>query len=247
MGVLGSCKAHLQKQNNHLLILSKGEQILKGTLKPWNQVPDGITKADLDEDDNFDFDTELDQILADIKHTIDCLYRLSSTIADPITHNQSVQVNKFVIPQSKLRCIEDISRMYNKIDEGLLGRLGAANSQRRAYFTHRKALYHDLKDSSKDHDNSLMGIDVTAVEYAAFRSAVITMATLLRDDHGNDSEAVQVPQGASPDVEPAQRNFERLSLVEGDTPESEDSRSLCNPPLCPFCWTYSRLHHHGWE
>ncbi|KAF2467713.1 uncharacterized protein BDR25DRAFT_374557, partial [Lindgomyces ingoldianus] len=115
---------------------------------PWDELSDSDSDSEFDtestREDGDQNDTELKQLLASVKNSITCLFRLSMSVRDPAPNNQS----RSTITVDKSYFVEhDILHAREKFPECepyLAERLGRALSGRRQYLSYREAHHQKL-------------------------------------------------------------------------------------------------------
>ncbi|KAK8091751.1 hypothetical protein PG997_002112 [Apiospora hydei] len=113
--------------------LADAKRIFDGEVQPWDEdEPDGFLPDNHDEQqetemDGFDFETELEQLLADIDETINYLYKVSAGLRSTPQHDRLM--SSLAINTSLLRGIRHPTPQ----------RLGKAISMRRHYFKYRES------------------------------------------------------------------------------------------------------------
>ncbi|KAK0651025.1 hypothetical protein B0T16DRAFT_367005 [Cercophora newfieldiana] len=175
----------------------------------------------LDEDDPDA--SEVDQILADIGHTIDCLLRLSITIRNPAPHDRfksraGTEIAK-VFEQWDTKHVQD---KFPAVSATVSGRLGRAIAWHRQYFKYRE----------EHHAKLAQGLDATG----SARAKSTTVASSI-PNHLKDPEFVEFS-------ELADENKSQVSRT-SYAPSTFDPTQLRVPPIpkahlgglfeCPFC------------
>ncbi|KAF7548754.1 hypothetical protein G7Z17_g6850 [Cylindrodendrum hubeiense] len=170
--------------------------------------------------------SEIDQILNEIGHVVDCLLRLSITISNPTPHDQfKSRVGVGTVETFKYWYTNHVLEKFDRIDTKMAGRLGNAMARRRQYFQYRE-----------DHSNRLAeGLD--------------------GDDLGHDLQdttiASSIPKHLKEPRELAMKEFAGLDDNRSEISRTSYAPSVANseqirvPPLpkqhvdgpfkCPFC------------
>ncbi|KAI1383486.1 uncharacterized protein F4822DRAFT_79220 [Hypoxylon trugodes] len=154
--------SHLQKQVENLLTdlsnsLKNALSILSGEKVPWDELL--VEEEDYGQDvdgpthGNVEFDTELDQILADITEVVDCLLRLSVSIRNPAPHDRLRASGRINVSHYETSDISHVATKFDSADPKLSECLGKANSRRRQYFRYR-ASHHGILSEGLDADFS---------------------------------------------------------------------------------------------
>ncbi|KAK7413084.1 hypothetical protein QQX98_008032 [Neonectria punicea] len=170
--------------------------------------------------------SEVERIVGDISHVVNCLLRLSITISNPTPHDQYLsRAGEVLIKSFEHWDIQHVRAKFPGVSSGLADRLGRAMARRRGYFKYRE-----------EHKNRLAeGLDAEEAEQAT------TIASSLPEHlkEGNDNARA----GATP--------FAMLDDGRPDASETSCSSSNPNstqlrvPPIpkeyldgpfkCPFC------------
>lgn len=126
--------------------------IVKGLKPPWDELLSD-SDSDLDSADSLgeqeDDHTELQQILASIKTSVTCLFRLSIAVRNPAPeslHRSIITIDKSFFEE------HDISHVRSKFpfcSSELVERLGRAITGRRQYFTYREEHHQKLTDKAE--------------------------------------------------------------------------------------------------
>jgi hypothetical protein len=200
---------------------SQGFAIESGNKSPWDRASDEDYVSSLDEPEDFPFSTEVEQVLADISDIIDCLFRLSRDITNPVPHDQIMLSPELTTPERESLDIRYIRENY-KVSEKIAERLGKANSQRRAYFKYRRLKY---DESGTDHVAG--NNQKQTYHYAPVSIVASTVAGQLKE---HDSEGGRISR-----EKPKSRSDIR-DLSAGESSERSKSENLA-ASTCPFCWT----------
>jgi hypothetical protein len=96
----------------------------------------------------FNFKSKIENILADIKNILGCLYRLSIVIDDPAPHDQILFTPTADNTNDRSQDIQLVTSKHAYISRNLAERLVNAISQRRAYLKYRKSKYDNEQTSS---------------------------------------------------------------------------------------------------
>lgn len=95
--------------------------------------------------ENFQYKTEIDQVLAGINEAITNLLRLSATIRNPARHDQWLNFStSFDTTPFEQYDIGHVAAKYSHITASLAKRLGTALSRRRCYFKYRQEHHNKL-------------------------------------------------------------------------------------------------------
>ncbi|KAI1417942.1 hypothetical protein F5Y13DRAFT_199073 [Hypoxylon sp. FL1857] len=159
--------SHLQKQIKSLLIdlndtLKNALAILCGERIPWDELPPEAEDSDQDPggpvDRYVEFETELDQISADVAEVVDCLLRLSVSIRNPAPHDRLKASARIDASPYNAHDISHVAETFRLADPKLVERLGKANSRRRQFFMYRASHHAILSESlNADSNNSVLG------------------------------------------------------------------------------------------
>ncbi|RYP79086.1 hypothetical protein DL771_000064 [Monosporascus sp. 5C6A] len=145
--------SNLQEHVNDLLedlnkSLVDAHAILTGDKEPWdkapeNRIPSVFPKEILDPGD-FDFESEIDQIFADIVEVLDTLCRISVSLRNPTPHDRFMSFASTDTSCYERNDIEHVREKYNNAEDFIVQRLGKALSHRRQYFKYRESHRHKL-------------------------------------------------------------------------------------------------------
>ncbi|KAI0153514.1 hypothetical protein BJ166DRAFT_532966 [Pestalotiopsis sp. NC0098] len=217
--------------NDLIETLQDSLKIINGDKEPWNQISDENRTINDDEveDENFDFDTELEQSLADIENIVDCLYRLSSVISDPSPHDRLILAPRTNVMIELSSDIQHIKSIIPKADEELIRRLGKANFQRRIYFSSRKAQHDPPRtDPNIGKDVALKSSNFPPTSTVAFSEAIFLKAKYYTQQ---DDQALEE---SNANVELTHTALQPGAAGTSGTQEpSSEGLSLSR---CPFCW-----------
>ena len=112
---------------------------MNGTRTPWEKLPGNPSEDDeatsYNEDDN---NTELEQLLGYLNHTIDCLFRLSIIIQKLPPHDRVIHSGRLDQLHHQKRDEDYVRHKFKNSPEWLIKRLGCANSHRRQGIAFRK-------------------------------------------------------------------------------------------------------------
>ncbi|KAF2875881.1 hypothetical protein BDV95DRAFT_284582 [Massariosphaeria phaeospora] len=230
--------AHLKDETHSLLIalhesLQRALAIVTGLRKPWDEF------SDSDSDSGSDFEgsqdgteinsTELGQLLANIKSTVTCLFRLSMAVRDPAPesqHRSTITVDKSYF---EVHDIMHVKAKFPACADHLAERLGRAISGRRQYLSYREAHHQKLAKKAE-----LIGHEEPKTDYT-----------------NTSTEATQLPPAHTdtPEVLIDDETFSQTSYA-----SSANSRATIRvPPLpkeahdqehfeCPFCFMIVSIH-----
>ncbi|KAI1083377.1 hypothetical protein F5B20DRAFT_577058 [Whalleya microplaca] len=162
--------SHLQKQVRTLLIdlrnsLESARATLNGERIPWDE----FSSDDEDEDQNkpadgYEFETELDQICADVAEAVDCLLRLSMSIRSPAAHDRLKASNSINTSHYEAFDISHIRAKFKSANSKLAEHLGEANSRRRQFFKYRESQHAKLCEGlNADTSKSVAGQQSTVI------------------------------------------------------------------------------------
>ncbi|GAB1315509.1 C2H2-type domain-containing protein [Madurella fahalii] len=135
---------------NHIISLltdlcesvDEGLSMAKGDAVASDEELHDATDAELKayfQDDGDENDSDVGQILNDIRHTIDCLLRLSITIRNPAPHDRfRSRAASDVVELFEQWDIKHVREKFPTIDVKIAERLGRATARRRQYFKYRE-------------------------------------------------------------------------------------------------------------
>lgn len=201
-----------------------GLDIVNGDNQPWDQATLDENTADLDEQVEFDFNTEFDQILADVTSILDSLYRLSSVIRDPAPHDQFMFSPGIELSDDENSNVQHVGESYPEADEALIKKLEKANLQRRNYFKYRGLQYGNPREFRNSNELSkVSGVSAVALLIASHLRQGTGVITRTEGDQILDDSNTSTPTSSK---------AWDSGLGASSKPESiRPSNSLC-----PFCW-----------
>ncbi|KAF3015046.1 hypothetical protein E8E14_010428 [Neopestalotiopsis sp. 37M] len=145
--------SHLSTQVKTLLqdlkhALNNAFSILDGTKIPWDQELSGNESDDESisgpEDDDIEFATEMDQLLADIAGIVSCLLKLSVSIRNPAPHDRFRGSTKTDTSFYEPADIAHVQAKFGQANPNLVKLLGKANTRRRQFFKYRETHHQKL-------------------------------------------------------------------------------------------------------
>ncbi|KAK7960744.1 hypothetical protein PG988_011958 [Apiospora saccharicola] len=142
--------SNLRKEVQNLLgdlleALADANRLFSGEVQPWDEdepegfLPNNQGERHDAEDDAFNFETELDQLIADIDEIVVYLYKVSAGLRSAPQHDRlmsSMSINTSYYERF------DIQHVHNKhpnLEPEVSQRLGKAISMRRHYFKYRES------------------------------------------------------------------------------------------------------------
>ncbi|KAH7121852.1 hypothetical protein B0J13DRAFT_567358 [Dactylonectria estremocensis] len=189
--------------------------------------------------DTEETESEIDQILNEIGHVVDCLLRLSITISNPTPHDQfKSRVGIGTIEVFRDWYTKHVLEKFDQIDTKTAERLGNAMARRRQYFQYRE-----------DHSNRLAeGLDGDELDHDLQATTV----------------ASSIPKHLKESRESAMKEFSGLDDNRSEISRTSYAPSIANsdqirvPPLpkehvdgpfkCPFCHMIVSIEtRHDWK
>ncbi|KAI1741245.1 hypothetical protein F4680DRAFT_416205 [Xylaria scruposa] len=228
--------SHLHTQVMRLLddintSLNEVHSILSGETLPWDQDPGDPNELeelkDLLMNEDFEFETEIGQLMAEITDAIGNLLRLSISLRHPAPHDRFMSTEYAKAHYFEANDVAHTKAKFPRANETLVTRLGQALSQRRQYFRYRESHHEKLARGLFDSGRSI----------ADAQSTVASSIPTERKDPGS------VPiYGELDEDERSDTGFSQTSFAT-TAPESDRLRI---PPLpkkaydgpieCPFCF-----------
>ncbi|KAH7121456.1 hypothetical protein EDB81DRAFT_229486 [Dactylonectria macrodidyma] len=183
--------------------------------------------------------SEMDQILNEIGHVVDCLLRLSITISNPTPHDQfKSRVGVGTVDIFKDWYTKHVLEKFGQVDKKTADRLGNAMARRRQYFQYRE-----------DHSNRLAeGLDGDELDHDLQATTI----------------ASSIPKHLKESRESAMKEFAGLDDNRSEISRTSYAPSIANtdqirvPPLpkehadgpfkCPFCHMIVSIEtRHDWK
>ncbi|RYO82529.1 hypothetical protein DL766_007583 [Monosporascus sp. MC13-8B] len=210
------------------------DDLANGKKTPWDEEMGDSSELDAElkdmlKDEEFEFDSELDQLCADIADIISSLLRLSMSIRNPAPHDRFISTEYANAKYYNHFDIQHVQAKYKDAGNDLVRRLGEAISRRRQYFNYRKS-HHAKLSRGIDFDEGRTE--------ACAKSTVASSIPLGMKDPGKS-----VPGFGELDED--DRSDTGISLTSYAT-TAPDSQKLRVPPLpkqyikgpfeCPFCF-----------
>ncbi|KAI8631542.1 hypothetical protein F5Y19DRAFT_493418 [Xylariaceae sp. FL1651] len=209
--------------------------IVFGESIPWDQdlsradelgELDGELK-DLLKDENFEFDSELAQLTAEVAEIIGNLLRLSMSLRHPTPHDRFMSTEYAKVRYFEANDKAHVEAKFPRASQTLIIRLGQALSQRRQYFRYRES----------HHEKLARGLFGSGRSKADTKSTVASSVPLARRVFGD------VPKfGELDEDERSETGFSQTSFAT----TAPDTERLRIPPLpkkshdgpfeCPFCF-----------
>ncbi|KAK7425984.1 hypothetical protein QQZ08_007566 [Neonectria magnoliae] len=170
--------------------------------------------------------SELERIVGDVSHVIDCLLRLSITISNPASHDQYLsRAGEALIKSFEHWDVQHVRAKFPGVNSSLANRLGRAMARRRGYFKYRE-----------EHKNRLAeGLDVEGAEQAT------TIASSLPEHLKEGTDSARAGATSFAILDDGRPDASETSC----SSSSPDSAQLRVPPIpkeyldgpfkCPFC------------
>ncbi|KAK6852175.1 hypothetical protein PG995_012300 [Apiospora arundinis] len=118
-------------------------KILDGEVQPWDEEMSLECEAEQQDDDaevdGFSFESELEQLLADISETVKYLYKVSAGLRNASQHDRVMSSLSINMAHFETYDIEHVRNKHPKIEDEIAQRLGKAISKRRHYFKYRES------------------------------------------------------------------------------------------------------------
>ncbi|KAI1179693.1 hypothetical protein F4777DRAFT_574519 [Nemania sp. FL0916] len=211
---------------NELCLISSGEKL------PWDQDPkeaDGLDEEILEllVNENFEFDSEIDQLVQEVTDSIDNLLRLSMSLRNPAPHDHFMSTEYAKVQYFEENDRAHVEAKYPRASQILISRLGQGISQRRQYFRYRESHHEKMARGLVDSEHYEAGAQSTVASSIPIAMKVPGAAFTFRElDEDEQSDT----------------GFSQTSFAT-TAPESD---SLRIPPLpkrahdgpfeCPFCY-----------
>lgn len=209
---------------------------MTGDKKPWDE--DNISNfpyEDVDAED-FDFESEIDQIFADIIKVIDTLYRISTSLRNPTPHDRFMSLACTYYERTD---INHVREKYPSAEDLIVQRLGKAISHRRQYFKYRGS-HHDKLAMGLDFDSSKTELGIQSTIASSIPEALKGTGSIARGFESIDED---------------QRSDSGFTQTSITTSATGDSARLQIPPIpkqaskgpfeCPFCFMMISLSRKG--
>ncbi|KAH7310916.1 hypothetical protein B0I35DRAFT_439884 [Stachybotrys elegans] len=124
--------------------LDEVKEILSGNATPWDEETTDTSEIDDElremlKDEEFEFDSELDQLSVEITDIISSLLRLSISLRNPAPHDHFMSTEYAKEKYFSDFDISHVEEKYKDANPELVRRLGAAISRRRLYFKYRES------------------------------------------------------------------------------------------------------------
>ncbi|KAK7990414.1 hypothetical protein PG990_014694 [Apiospora arundinis] len=123
--------------------LADTNKILDGEVQPWDEEMSLECEAEQQDDDaevdGFSFESELEQLLADISETVKYLYKVSAGLRNASQHDRVMSSLSINMAHFETYDIEHVRNKHPKIEDEIAQRLGKAISKRRHYFKYRES------------------------------------------------------------------------------------------------------------
>ncbi|KAF2972358.1 hypothetical protein GQX73_g1352 [Xylaria multiplex] len=225
-------------------LLNEVYSILSGETIPWDQDSGGADNLDdklkdLLTNEDFEFDSELSQLLKEIADAIGNLLRLSISLRNPAPHDRFMSTE-----YAKARYFEANDKAHTeakfpRASQTLVTRLGQALSQRRQYFRYRESyhekLAHGLFNSRRSEAGAQSTIASSIPQAMKDTGAVPTFRGLDEDERSDTgfsqtSFATTAPDSGRPRIPPLPK------------------KSHDGPFECPFCFMLISVNStHQWK
>ncbi|KAI1426685.1 hypothetical protein F5Y12DRAFT_251198 [Xylaria sp. FL1777] len=229
--------SHLHTQvvrllDNLISSLSEVRSILSGEILPWDQ--DSGEADELDEElkdllmnEDFEFDSELEQLTQEIANAIGNLLRLSISLRNPAPHDRFMSTQYAQVRYFEANDKAHAEAKFPKASQTLIVRLGQALSQRRQYFryreSHHEKLARGLFDSGRSEADAQSTV-ASSVPLAMRRPEAVPLFGELDEDERSDTGFSQTSfASTAPDSD-------RLRIP------PLPKRSYDGPFECPFCF-----------
>ncbi|KAI0185432.1 hypothetical protein EV127DRAFT_348341 [Xylaria flabelliformis] len=227
--------SHLHTQVIRLLddlttSLNEMHSILSGETVPWDQNPGDASELDEFKDllmnEEFEFNSELGQLMNEITDAVGNLLRLSMSLRNPAPHDRFMSTEYAKVHYFEANDRAHVEAKFPKMSKVLITRLGQALSQRRQYFRYRES----------HHEKLSRGLFDSRRSEADAQSTVASSIPIAMKVHG-------LPVfGELDEDERSDTGFSQTSFATTN-PESD---RLSIPPLpkkayddpfeCPFCF-----------
>ena len=201
---------------------------------PWDEEITDSNELDAElkemlQDEEFEFDSELDQLSVDITDIISSLLRLSMSIRNPAPHDHFMSTEYAKAKYFNDFYIRHVEAKYKYANQDLARRLGMAISRRRQYFKYRESHHARLSRG--------INFDEGYTEAGA-KSTVASSVPLGMKDAGKSAPAF----GELGEDDHSETGISQTSYAT----TAPDSEKLRVPPLpqqyskgpfeCPFCF-----------
>lgn len=141
-------------------------------------------------------ESELDRILADIAHTIDCLLRLSITLRNPAPHDRfRTRAGEDVLEHFTEWDTKHVQNKFPTIDANLAQRLGRAAARRRQYFKYREE--HSAKLAEELDNDERDGVTTVASSIPSHLKDLFEEFADLVDDSKSDVSGTSYAQSTA--------------------------------------------------
>ncbi|KAK8022536.1 hypothetical protein PG993_013303 [Apiospora rasikravindrae] len=177
--------------------LADAKRIFDGEVQPWDEdepvgfLPDDHDDQQGSEKDGFDFETELEQLIADIDETINYLYKVSAGLRSTPQHDRlmsSLAINTSFYEDFD---IQHVRNKHPNIEPSIAQRLGKAISMRRHYFKYRESHRGKLGNGLEAGDKAADGKSTIASSLPdGLKKAELVFGTVDVDD-GSESGFTQ--------------------------------------------------------
>ncbi|KAJ2983178.1 hypothetical protein NUW58_g6294 [Xylaria curta] len=230
--------SHLHTQVIRLLddlitSLNEVHSILSGETLPWDLNPGD--EVELDEElkdlligEDFEFDSEMSQLMKEIADSIGNLLRLSISLRNPAPHDRFMSTEYAKVCYFEATDKAHVEAKFPRTHPNLIIRVGQALSQKRQYFRYRESHHEKLAHGMFHSGRSEVGAQSTVAS---------SIPLAMRDPGSNMS-----PFGRLDEDERSETGFSQTSFAT-TAPGSENLRI---PPLpkkaydgpfeCPFCY-----------
>ncbi|KAI0425130.1 hypothetical protein F5Y09DRAFT_322466 [Xylaria sp. FL1042] len=107
--------------------------------------------------------TDLDLALTDINHVVDCLFRLSVTIRNPVPHDQFMSLSGVDTTSYEPYDVNHVLENFPDIDQNLAKRLGRTVTNSRHFFKYRENHHAKLSESIDNEEDPVKDTYQTTV------------------------------------------------------------------------------------
>ncbi|KAL6355640.1 hypothetical protein LRP88_11243 [Fusarium phalaenopsidis] len=239
-GNLGAHRPSGSRSLEYRTLVANGGSIPDTISESHDEVEDDL--ADYFNEDEDSDSSEVEQILDEISHVVDCLLRLSVTIRNPAPHDQFLSrageglVKEFVYWDAK-----HVRDKFPNVDKDLTDKLGRAMARRRQYFKYRE-----------EHKSRLAeGLDEDEAE---FGGRATTIASSLPEHLKEAGKSADAGMAQFAIMDDARSDASATSYATS----SPDSTQLRVPPIpkehidgsfkCPFCHMIVSIDtRHAWK
>ncbi|KAI1292754.1 hypothetical protein F5Y03DRAFT_375300 [Xylaria venustula] len=213
--------------------LNEVHSILSGERLPWDRDFGEVGELDdelkdLLRNEEFEFDSELEQLAKEISDAVSNLLRLSISLRNPAPHDRFMSTEYAKVRYFEASDKAHVEAKFPKASQTLIERLGKALSQRRQYFRYRESHHEKLARGLFDSGRSDGGAESTV-------ASSIPLAM-------RDPDASPLLQGELDDDDRSDTAFSQTSFAT-TAPDSGrlripplPSRSYDGPFECPFCF-----------